>query len=118
MGELDLGAARAARREARGSEPPRITLDGRTYDLAPEIEWSVVEGAMVGGDEDAMRVGMALIRSAFGEGYEEFVERERPTVADLEAIAEFLNGEYGMPGGEGGERNGATPDPSRSSKPG
>lgn len=105
MGEFDLGAVRAARREARG-DAPVLKFDERRYELLPEIPWSIVESAADGGDE--AQVGVAMLRAAFGSdaAYESFIAAEAPSVGEIEELVKWLSSEYGA---DAAGENGAGP---------
>lgn len=107
MGEFDLAALRAARREARG-DAPVLSFDDRRYELLPEIPWSVVESAAGAEGADAQRVGLSMVRAAFGsdEAYESFIRTEKPSVGEIEELVKWLSAEYGA-----ATKNGDEPDP-------
>lgn len=101
MGEFDLAALRAARREQRG-DAPVLTFDDRRYELLPEIPWSVVEAAAGVDGADAQQVGVAMLRAAFGsdEAYDAFIRREKPSVGEIEELVKWLSAEYGADNAE------------------
>lgn len=107
--QYDLGAARAARAEARG-EAPTLVIDGRTYNLAAEIPWSVVDEMIVNGGTET-ELGAKLLRLVFGDRWGEFLEREKPSAKDVEDLCAWLFEKYGLGSAKGGA------DPSSPSSP-
>lgn len=114
----DLGAARAARSEARG-EAPVLEIDGREYRLIPEIPWSAIDEAVESTDEDGRtRLGVKLLRTVFGDQWQTFLDREDPSAADIEGLTSWLFEAYGLGvSPDAAKSNGASADPLADSSP-
>jgi hypothetical protein len=69
---INLDAARAARREAKGKGPV-VRSGGKEYELAPEIAFSVIEGLAKMEDGDASRGLVGVAHGLFGEHYDAIV---------------------------------------------
>jgi hypothetical protein len=84
MRGVNLDAKRAARAEARG-ENPIVTLGGREFELVGEMPLALVE-KLTSGD----MAGAVELLLADADDIDEFMAN-RPTVKDLEAIAEIYS---------------------------
>lgn len=96
MTRVNLDAKRAARAEARG-ENPIVTLGGRDFELVGEMPLALVE-KLTSGDMG----GAVELLLANADDIDDFMAN-RPTVKDLEVIAEI----YGA--GGLGESSASTP---------
>lgn len=92
---IDLDAARAARREANG-EAPTITFDGKTFTLPVELPFEVAaQIAAMQKDEDASGIRGAVEAFLGSDAASDFFE-SRPSVADVNALVEGLVKAYGF----------------------
>lgn len=98
---LDLDAARAlreaARREAQETGP-RIKLGGETFELAPEIPYSVVEAFKGMSSKETAGGALAdIVPALLGEHYPKFLALDPPpTLGDVEALVNGLLEAYGV----------------------
>jgi hypothetical protein len=94
---IDLDAARAARREAKG-EGPRVIFGGISYELSPELPFGVLEAMrelMSDDNEKAPGALVDLTRALLGEHYDAF-KATQPTVDDLNELIGGVMEEYGV----------------------
>lgn len=106
MERIDLDAARAARREARG-ESPVLVFKGEEYELAPEMPLELVELVVqleqVGNDQDSGIKVFGILERMFkvvlGEQYEKF-KSSGASVQDLGPLIAGMEQVYGLSLGE------------------
>ncbi len=116
---VDLDAARAARREAKG-EAPKVVFGGETFDLPIEMPFEIVEelGRLQSAGEDGTLAGqavLAVVHLLMGDQYKAFMAH-RPSMDDLTELANGAMKEYGFgPGESRASRRSlrATPSPSK-----
>lgn len=84
---IDLDAAKAARREARG-EGPTVVFNGREFTLQAEIPWEVTELFSDGKVNEAVRL-------LLGDAHEEFMAA-KPSVEDMRILLEELTKANGL----------------------
>lgn len=95
MGVIDLDKARKARREAKG-EGPKVKFGGKTYELAPEIPFSVLEALRDLTNPDTADEGLVnMTKALLGRHYKAFVKME-PTVEDVSELLGGVMEEYGI----------------------
>ncbi len=100
---VDLDAAKAARREAKG-EGPTVVFGGETFTLPVEMPFEIVEelGRLQSAGEDGALAGQAVlsvVRLLLGEQYKAFMAH-RPSMDDLTELANGAMREYGTGRGE------------------
>jgi len=99
---IDLDAARAARREARG-EAPTVTFGGETFALPVELPFEIAEvGQRLNAATTSTDVAEAMhdaMRMLLADDYDRFMAL-RPSLQDLTALVEGIPGEYGISTGE------------------
>jgi hypothetical protein len=83
---FDLGAARAARREAMG-DAPKFTFEGHDYVLPVEMSYS----AAVSLQQNDLDAGLVHLLGA--ENYDKFMESE-PAMEDIVNLIEWIGSEY------------------------
>lgn len=127
MERIDLDAARAARREARG-ESPVLVFMGSEYELAPEMPLELVELVVqleqVGNDQDSGIKVFGILERMFkvvlGEHYDRF-KASGATLQDLGPLIAGIEKVYGLSLGEslasGSSLNRAGRRSRRTSKP-
>jgi hypothetical protein len=103
MPTVDLDAARAARREAKG-EDIIVRFGGNDFTMPPELPFEVVEvlGDIRDAGEDAPRMANAIFQMfqiLLGDQFETF-KAARPSMDDLNAMLEGVMAEYGVTLGE------------------
>lgn len=117
---IDLDAARAARREAKG-EAPTVTFGGATYTLPIEMPFEIVEelGRLRAADGDGSVAGqavLAVVRLLVGDQYEAFMAHH-PSMDDLTELAQGAMREYGVGPGESPASQRPSPSTSGRSRP-
>jgi hypothetical protein len=90
---IDVDAHRAARFEQLGP-PPVLRIDGRDYELPPEMPAQVITafGALTNGDLAGLDGGL---RALLGDAYDAVID-ETTTFADLEFVITAAMESYGM----------------------
>lgn len=91
---IDLDAARAARREAKG-DGPVVKLDGKDYQMPPELPYEALE--YMRGLNDPETAAGALVdvtRTLLGKHYEKV--KSNMTFDDLEVFVQGAMEEYGV----------------------
>lgn len=104
---IDLDAARAARREAKGKTPDPVTFMGETFVLPVELPIAAVRWFSKLGEASKAKDGIAItealeaaVEAIFSAtDFERFMALQ-PSLEDLSAIIEGVPGEYGMTAGE------------------
>ena len=93
---IDVDAHRAARFEQLGP-PPVLRIDGRDYELPPEMPAQVVTafGALASGDVTDLAGLDVGLRALLGDAYEAVVD-ESTSFADLEFVITAAMESYGM----------------------
>lgn len=84
---IDLDAAKAARREARG-EGPTVVFGGKDFQLAPEVPFEATEHLAAGRVIDAVHL-------LLGDSHDEFMAF-KPSVEDLMTLFEQMTTAYGL----------------------
>lgn len=113
MAEIDLDAIRAARIEAGGPERHSIKFHKKTFQLAQELPWDIVEGFAVD-DYDQVANG---IKQLLDGKWDEF-RKLGPSSQDLVALAIEAAKKYGVTDlGESRASDGSSSDTSTSSRP-
>lgn len=97
---VDLDAARAARREAKG-EGPTVKFGGHEMVLDPEVPYGVLEEVVAiqraPKDSDERVLGLGRVaRLLLGDENAEALFAGRPSVEDLDALIEGVLREYGL----------------------
>jgi hypothetical protein len=92
MANLDLDAARHARREA-GGEPPTVTFGGEQFTLPVEVPLSFADLLVKG------EVVEAIVALLGADQATRFMDHG-PTIPDFETLAEQFGGLYGLSLGE------------------
>ncbi len=90
---IDLDAIRAARLGGKKSGP-KVKYHGKTYELAPEMPFEVLESFSAMTSEDTAAVGIASIaRVLLGKHYAAFADM---SIDDLNALIGGVMEEYGV----------------------
>lgn len=110
---IDLDAARAARAEKRGPAPV-VVLDGKEYELPPELPGHVVTafGMAMKGEVDSLE---AAVRDLFGEHYEE-ISKARLSFDDQMVLLEGALAAYDFELPESSASGGSSSSTSRRSR--
>jgi hypothetical protein len=93
---VDLDKARAARREVE-QEGPEVKFGGRTYRLAPELPFAVLEAFRGIENKNTQPAAVAALAAALmGPDNIEQMKEDGLAVADLDALIEGVLSEYGL----------------------
>lgn len=103
--QVDLDAARQARREAEG-EAPVVVFGGKSFELPVEMPFTFVEATAEYNRASKAEDGTAasgvladMVRAVFGSQYSEFMSLN-PSVKDIEELMSGVAGMYGTDQGE------------------
>jgi hypothetical protein len=98
--EINLDAARAARRETLG-ETPTVVFGGETFELEPELPFALVDALLDAGDEETAKVAVvkAMAKAMFGDRYADFMAKN-PSMADVQELVIQITPLYGLTLGE------------------
>lgn len=94
---VDLDAARVARREQQ-NEGPVVIFGGKSYSLAPELPYGVLESMQnVHKEDHGPEALVGVARSLLGEHYEAFKALDPPpSIDDLNDLIGGVMEEYGV----------------------
>ena len=98
--EINLDAARAARRETLG-ESPCVVFGGKKFDLEPELPFALVDALLDAGDDEIAKVVIvkAMAQAMFGKKYDAFMKLN-PTMPDIQELVIQITPLYGLTLGE------------------
>lgn len=91
---IDLDAARAARREAKG-QGPVVVFNKKKYKLPVEVPYSAMEKASLLETDPSAENVAAMIKALLGEHYDAIMA-QNPSVEDINALVEGIMEEYGL----------------------
>jgi len=91
---IDLDAARAARREAKG-DGPVIRFNEKDFNLPAEVSFGVVDAAAKLSESADPSAVLVVVRAIMGDAYESFMA-ENPSVDDLEVLIGGALDAYGL----------------------
>ena len=92
---IDLDKARAARREQMG-HGPEIIFGGMTYELSPEMPFSILEAFRGLGKNDPSAIA-DITKALLGKHYDAFLAMDPPpSLDDFNEVIGAVLGEYGV----------------------